>query len=374
VWLIYALGGGWGHLTRAVALASIAGRERPVRILMNSPYASIVVGRTPWSARVPLDPPVADYCNSSRPTRASAADQGVRPTKELNKELNQAKDLDPVILDHRAPAEAVRRAVLREIAECRPSCLIVDTFPRGIGGELADVLTSLDARKVLVHRDLNPRYVNAAGLRSFVTSHYDLVVVPGPCEGSQFGDLPIAVETAPWLVRPADQIPDRSAVKNLLRLTPEEESCVLVCAAGKQDELDWYAAVVSAIREREPGAPVRLVAAERPAACPEECWVRYWPAMDLFQCAAVVVGSAGYNTVQECLAWRVPLVARPWPRIYDRQSIRAEQASARGRLTVVETPEDAARSALLQINNGPPGEPSYANGAAEAVRRICTLL
>ena len=42
MWLIYALGGGWGHLTRAVALASIAQRERPVRILTNSPYASIV--------------------------------------------------------------------------------------------------------------------------------------------------------------------------------------------------------------------------------------------------------------------------------------------------------------------------------------------
>jgi hypothetical protein len=35
------------------------------------------VGRTPWSARVPLDPPVA---KPSEPTRASAADLGVRPT------------------------------------------------------------------------------------------------------------------------------------------------------------------------------------------------------------------------------------------------------------------------------------------------------
>jgi len=36
--------------------------------------------------------------------------------------------------------------------------------------------------------------------------------------------------------------------------------------------------------------------------------------MDLFGCASAIVGGAGYNTVAECLAWEVPLVARAWPR------------------------------------------------------------
>jgi hypothetical protein len=42
------------------------------------------VGRTPWSARVPLDPLYAKGTNSplpNRPTGASAADQEVRPTQ-----------------------------------------------------------------------------------------------------------------------------------------------------------------------------------------------------------------------------------------------------------------------------------------------------
>ena len=39
------------------------------------------MGRTPWSARVPQDPLSQALTNtSSRPTWASAADQGVRPT------------------------------------------------------------------------------------------------------------------------------------------------------------------------------------------------------------------------------------------------------------------------------------------------------
>jgi len=40
-WLIYALGGGWGHLNRAIALGRIASRNRPVKILTNTPYDAI---------------------------------------------------------------------------------------------------------------------------------------------------------------------------------------------------------------------------------------------------------------------------------------------------------------------------------------------
>jgi len=47
-------------------------------------WSSRSVGQTPWSARVPLDPlfdrRVGSSDSNDRPTRASAADQGVRPT------------------------------------------------------------------------------------------------------------------------------------------------------------------------------------------------------------------------------------------------------------------------------------------------------
>jgi hypothetical protein len=43
-----------------------------------------IVGRTPWSARVPPDPlfapPNQPHAIPERPARAPAADQGVRPT------------------------------------------------------------------------------------------------------------------------------------------------------------------------------------------------------------------------------------------------------------------------------------------------------
>jgi len=321
VWLIYALGGGWGHLTRAIALARVAQRDRRVLILTNSPYAEAAAG----AAAVRALPPGAT-------------------------------------------ADRTRQEVIRAIGECRPECLIVDTFPRGIGGELAGILAGLAARKVLVARDLNPRYVAAARLREFVAAHYDLVLVPGAGEGLQMGDLPAAFTTAPWLVRSAHEIPDRNRVRTLLRLAPHEEQCVLVCASGKPDELDWYGAVVRELLAA--AAPVRLIAAARPPQCPEECWVRYWPALDLFACASVVVGGAGYNTVAECLAWDVPLVARAWPRAYDRQELRARNAG--GRVTLVREPPEAARVALDLMRDHRRREPRFVNGAMEAAVRIAS--
>lgn len=309
MWLIYALGGGWGHLTRAIALARIAQRGRPLRILTNSPYAGIAVER----------------------------------------------DLDVVALDTRA-------GVVKEIAECAPECLIVDTFPRGIGGEL--ISTPKARATVLVHRDINPRYVESARLREIVAARYDLVLVPGAGEGSQLGNPPPAITTDPWLVRCAGE---------LSHSAPIEGGSVLVCASGKPEELKWYGTVIAELLRLDCPAPVRCAAAECPPDCPKECWVRYWPAIDLVASAAVVIGGAGYNTVAECLALGVPLVARPWPRMYDRQELRAQRAAKCGHVIVVNDPREAARAAIAEIGRPPRHPPPYSNGAIEAVARIEAL-
>ena len=53
------------------------------------------VGRTPWSARVPLDPlftlPNQPHTIAGRPTGGRRADQGVRPTilSQLKKEFEK---------------------------------------------------------------------------------------------------------------------------------------------------------------------------------------------------------------------------------------------------------------------------------------------
>ncbi len=313
-WLIYALGGGWGHLTRAVALARAAPAGRSVRILTNSPYVSHV--------------------------------------RRVMPELDLAV-LDPSLL----PVKAAREQALREIQAASAPCLIVDTFPRGLGGELASTLHSMAATKVLVHRDLNPRYVSVAGLRRFVASRYDLVLVPGEDEGAAFP----GVVTAPWVIRDPKEIPPRSG-----------PPCILVCASGPAEELAWYGDVIERLLSGNPPARVRCVAPACPPGCPPKCWIKHWPASDLYAEAKVVVGGAGYNTIYECMAYNIPLIVRPWPRKYDRQWLRAKRAARHGPVTIVKQPEEAASAALRELAAGQLRRASanFRNGADEAVMLI----
>jgi hypothetical protein len=298
--LIYALGGGWGHITRAAALARAIGPKARVRIFANSPYLSIVQAAMP----------------------------------ELGIE-----------------AVSTREEAAARIAGENPDVLVVDTFPRGLGGELAQLLPSLRALRVLVHRDLKPEYVSWAGLCTFVAACYDCVLCPG--ERSSLADLTQALFTAPWLVRPPVEV------------KPGVD--VIVCAGGNAEERPWYGEV-AALLARDVG--VRCLAPELPPGCPPELWIRYWPSIDWIASAGVVVGGAGYNTVNECLALAVPLIARPWPRKYDRQRLRAEQ---RRNAVVVETADEAARAALDALARPRIQRPVFKNGANEAAERILSL-
>ena len=292
--LIYACGGGWGHLTRAAALARAL--DFPT-ILSNSPYLQSVCHAMP----------------------------------ELSIESVASRE----------------HAVARIVSE-DPDVLIVDTFPRGLGGELADLLPSLRATKALVHRVLNPDYVGWGNLRQFVADHYDCVLCPG--ERGEFAGLPQAVDTAPWLVRESVSIAARADV--------------VICAGGNAEELPWYGDV-AALLGRD--VDVRCIAAELPPACPSEIWIRHWPSIDWIANAKVVVGGAGYNTVHECVALGVPLIARPWPRKYDRQEWRAAQHPG---ITVVTTSQEARRAALEALRRPTQPRPIFRNGADDAAKVI----
>lgn len=300
-WFIYALGGGFGHLTRAVALAR---RGDDVRILTNSPYVNCVRRAMP--------------------------------------------ELDLVAIE-------ARGEVARQIELANPDCLIVDTFPRGLGGELAEVLPSFRGRKVLVQRDLNPRYAAAFNLEAFIGTFYDLVLDPGDGAG--------AVRTEPWLVRSLEEVLTREAARKPLGLDGEKP-CAMVCAAGNRDEVWWYEGVAALLSECS-AYDVRLIAPG----------TSYWPAMDLYNAADVVIGGGGYNTIHECLAMGVPLIARPWPRKYDRQELRVRRAAGRGRVVIVESPAEAAAAAIEVLRGARRMEQcvSFHNGAVDAAGAIALL-
>src|SRR5262249_10186313 len=116
-WLIYALGGGLGHLTRSLSLARAARlRRRRPTVRTNRPF----------------------------PARATGA-------AEL-----ATLEVIPASADRAEVSAAVHARLRRSDYEL----LVVDTFPRGIVGELPEIFPALDGRpRALVNRYLCRAYV-----------------------------------------------------------------------------------------------------------------------------------------------------------------------------------------------------------------------
>jgi hypothetical protein len=202
-------------------------------------------------------------------------------------------------------------------------------------------------------------------LHDFIANAYDLVLAPGDVNQDSLGPFPQTVTTAPWLIRSRNELLTRARARQVLGLQDERAS-IVVCAAGNADELAWYGDAVSELLEGSPEWDVRCIAPVRPDTCPARYFVPYWPAMDLYSAADIVIGGAGYNTVYECLACGVPLVAKAWPRKYDRQYSRASRAAR-----IVDTPNQAVNAALELVRLQPGRRRvNVANGEREAVDRI----
>ena len=333
-WLIYALGGGWGHLMRSLALGRIAAQTRPVTILTNSPY-------------------VAYLSNSPSPLVANCYIQAI-----------------PSQATFRETCDRVRQVV----ASLYYDCLIVDTFPRGLGGELADILPQLKSiPRILVHRDLNPEYVRAKDLQRFVANNFDLVLIPGERSELPLAQLPQVNPTAPWLVKSAGELPNRADARTLLGLGLSEGKVVLVCAAGRAEELSFYGQLTRDLANSLTDVTVRCLSAHCPKNCPPELWVFHWPGIDCFLAADVVVGGAGYNTFYECVSVGVPLVAFAFKRQYDRQQTRVSRWCQQQKLPPVRLVKSAqeAKIAIADFLHLPGcNPPSFINGAIAAVQII----
>nr|WP_290221087.1 hypothetical protein [Trichocoleus desertorum] len=310
-WVIYALGGGWGHLNRALALGRIAARRHAVTILTNSAYVGYV------STQLNLTP--------QPPSLAGKEEIGDLCFKAIAPDLSREETCD---------------RVCQFLLNQQYDRLIVDTFPRGLGGELAELLPQLSVPRILIHRDLNPQYVQAKALAEFVEQHFEQVLVPGEGYQVPLAHLPQVHHTAPWLMRNGDELMPLDQARSLLRLPSSLTQLVIVCASssapssllgkgagGLGQEAQLFGTLAAHLHQALPEVTVRCLAPQCPPQCPPELWVSHWPGMDCLQMADVVVGGAGYNTTYECAALKVPLISFTFKRLYDRQARRAQQHS-----------------------------------------------
>ncbi|HIK07828.1 MAG TPA: UDP-N-acetylglucosamine--LPS N-acetylglucosamine transferase [Trichormus sp. M33_DOE_039] len=320
-WLIYALGGGWGHLTRALSLARIAANQRRVNIITNSPYAQHISNEGCLLYLIPA-------CESFSVT------------------CQQVREI---------------------LSNTHYDCLIVDTFPRGLGGELADILPQLhNIPKILIHRDINPSYVKIKDLRPFVTENFDAVIVPGEGTDLPLGDLPEVIHTEPWLIRHAGELPDRKTARSHILKVGDTRKIILVCAAGQASELPLFNQLTLQLKQAFPECAVRFLSPHCSDDELKTLWLSHHPGIECLAAADVVVGGAGYNTVYECTSIGVPLVALPLPRLYDRQLKRASKINQ-----VLNIPDVLLTvKKILDTATDSPFRPNYTNGAIAAVYHI----
>lgn len=339
-WVIYALGGGLGHVTRALALARIAARKCPVTVLTNSEHVPFIMASEGWRKEAcQLDLTVVQL-------RAADTTEGMR------------HEVDTFFLE-RSDVE----------------CLVVDTFPRGLVGDLVNILPRLQATKVLIARDLNPDYVERFAVTDFVESNFDMLLNPG--EGART-TLPVlcgnyCYETEPWLIRSKHEL---AVLRHQMRCdlgvldaeSAGDQILLVVCASGNARDLAYFGSLTERVARKFPELVVRCLSPLLPSTCPPSLWISYWPGIEVIAAADVVLGAAGYNTLNECIAIGVPLICVPRRRLYDRQGLRASRA------TKVAATSDAALYALERLLEtqafSARASLSFENGAVEAFKQI----
>ena len=315
---LYALGGGLGHLVRSLALARAAvARGHHVTLLANTEY----------SLRLPV-----------------REELGSRGTfREI-----------PAAFDRGQVTDFVQHTLLDQRCEV----LVVDTFPRGLAGELPDILPKLSAKKILVHRDLNPRYVEHADLTRFV-DQYDLLLAPG--ELGPLANHDRTRHSAPWLIRDFDELLDQPTAWQRLEVDATNAPVIAVIAAGFPAEtLAMQELAQRLTRSLDSRAIVRLISLT-PVAETSDCHaVTLWPSLEAIRGIDLLIGAGGYNTVWEARSTQTPLIAIGRERLYDRQSNRlssqervADEAEAFSRaLAWVEQNANQHRAAVPKYDNG----------------------
>jgi predicted glycosyltransferase len=284
------MGGGLGHLNRTLCLARLVARHARVTVLTNCSYAAFVAGSSYFQSEFAVCLP-----DLKDPVGVEIVEINAKEKEEFS--------------------ASVQGKLLGEEFDY----LVVDTFPRGILGELAALLPQLTAgKKIFVARDLNPDYVERYALRQFVPQHYDLVLNPGENHGPL---CDLAVATAPWLIKEVEAFggAHMAAFKDLMAVDSASK-LLLVVSSGQDNRV--FEELALAARAKFPGIAVRFLSMVPPQILDQAMWVRHWPGIDLVACSVVVVSSAGYNIAAECTALDVPLIALPQERLYDRQHSR----------------------------------------------------
>ena len=282
--LHYALGGGLGHLVRQLAIANsiqkqVAGKSQST-IVTTSEFAPTVAQLVAHQAH--------DHI--------------------------QFELLSPTCL----PTEA-ERLLTNLIDSKRTACLIVDVFPRGLGGELVNCFSKQpNIPKILVARNLPPAYLRQFQVESFVRNNYQRVFRIEP--EAPFENLPQSQLTCPVLFQSAP-------INSSPATTQDDERRVLVIGSGTHaecQELRRLADDLNSIASSkivDDTAPQFKFYFHGPTLAGTNQF--HWPPGSQLAGFDLIIGNAGYNLFWETRLIQVPAILFAQPRKYDNQKTRS---------------------------------------------------
>lgn len=322
----YALGEGLGHVTRTLAFArQVARRTAGPHVLLAS--------------------------TSFRDTATALA--ATEPALELR------------LLPPQPSLDEVRRLIPQWLDQLSPSQLVVDNFPRGLVGEIADWLRSANAppiqRRLLLSRHLPTEYVESHRLVDFVATQFGQILVAG--EPSPFAHLAQAQLRSLFLLRDYSELPSSLTSAKLLDVPPER-GAILVAASGRLEEcqqwLDWSETLLAAWPGDLPPLRVAVPTEAAKFATPSvaDILTHHLPLLECLPAARLVVGAAGYNLSAETQTLGIPALQFPTKRLYDDQYSRLTEEPFDPQVDLVIA---RIRGKML---HGPPRIPPYHNGAA----------
>lgn len=327
VW--YALGGGLGHLNRALAvlrhLRPLA-KDAGVLLVVSSPHAHLAVEAGLSVLRVP------------GPTE-SARLPGGAPGALVAGALEQLGAID---------------------------LLVVDTFADGLYGELTPGLLGRSKRKALLYREGGVQPDESA---AWVL--YDEILAPYPV--SPHGD---AVPVGTIVNRlPSEALSPDDARRRLGLPESPEGPLILAMHAGTPDEvMAFFQQVRSASRLLGRPHALRLLT---PLPLPGEPWpevAHVYPASGVLRAADLVLSGAGYNSVAELTLFGKKALYRPFERSHDVQVARlGDEETVFGPLTA---PEDLVALMRAKLDGPAPypvDERDY-QGARNAANVLVAML
>ena len=284
--LHYALGGGLGHLVRQVAIA------RSLQQQTDGKSGSTIVANSEFAPTV---------------ARLVAQENGDQIRFEL-----LPSDCSPT------DAESLLEKLL---ASQRFDCLVVDVFPRGLGGELVNCFANHSALpKILIARNLPPDYLQQFEVESFVQRNFPQVfrIEPeAPFEGLPQSQLtcPVVFQSSPTKTKPIATRPDQHRILVVGSGTSAE------CQAMRKLAEDLK--VITNASYPDSGSRPYEFCFHGPTSDLDDdrfCW----PPSSQLAGFDLVIGNAGYNLFWETQLSQTPAILLARSRKYDDQSVRSK--------------------------------------------------